>query len=141
MADPTALQTAVAAMHAVAQIGMPEARLILAQAVVHNCLAPKSNATYLAIGAAIADVRAGKGAAVPPPLRGSARSRAAGSATRPTGRPEDYIYAHDEADSVATQQYLPDDLVDADYYHPKERGFEGRMIERWSWLRRRLGRG
>ncbi len=141
MADPTALQTAVAAMHAVAQIGMPEARIILAQAVVHNCLAPKSNASYLAIGAAIADVRAGKGDAVPPPLRGTARSRAAGSANRATGRPEDYIYAHSEEDSVARQQYLPDDLVTADYYHPKERGFEARMVERWAWLRRKLGRG
>lgn len=141
MADPTALQTAVAAMHAVAQIGMPEARIILAQAVVHNCLAPKSNASYLAIGAAIADVRAGKGDSVPPPLRGTARSRAAGSANRPTGRPEDYIYAHDEEDSVARQQYLPDDLLGADYYHPKERGFEARMVERWAWLRRKLGRG
>ncbi|MDO5710593.1 MAG: replication-associated recombination protein A [Micrococcales bacterium] len=140
MADPTALQTAVAAMHAVAQIGMPEARLILAQAVVHNCLAPKSNATYTAIGAAIADVRAGKGDSVPAPLRGTARSRAAGSANRSPGHPPDYVYAHDEEDSVATQQYLPDDLVDADYYHPKERGFEARMVERWAWLRRRLGR-
>lgn len=138
MADPTALQTAVAAMHAVAQIGMPEARIILAQAVVHNCLAPKSNAAYLAIGSAIADVRAGRGAAVPPPLRGTARSRAAGSATRAVGKPEDYVYAHDEPDSVAAQQYLPDDLLDADYYHPKERGFEARMIERWAWLRGRL---
>ena len=71
MADPTALQTAVAAMHAVAQIGMPEARIILAQAVVHNALAPKSNAAYLATGDAIADVRAGKGGLVPPHLRGS----------------------------------------------------------------------
>lgn len=140
MADPTALQTAVAAMHAVAQIGMPEARIILAQAVVHNCLAPKSNASYLAIGKAIADVRAGKGAAVPPPLRGTARSRAAGSATRAVGRPEDYIYAHDEPDSVAHQQYLPDDLVDADYYHPKARGFEERLIDRWAWLRSKLGK-
>ncbi len=141
MADPTALQTAVAAMHAVAQIGMPEARIILAQAVVHNCLAPKSNASYLAIGQAIADVRAGRGGAVPPPLRGTARSRAAGSATRAVGKPEDYVYAHDEPDSVATQQYLPDDLLDADYYHPKERGFEARMMQRWAWLRGRLGRG
>lgn len=138
MADPTALQTAVAAMHAVAQIGMPEARIILAQAVVHNCLAPKSNASYLAIGAAIADVRAGKGAAVPPPLRGTARARAAGSATRAPGRAEDYIYAHDEPDSVATQQYLPDDLLDADYYQPKARGFEERLVERWRWLRTKL---
>jgi hypothetical protein len=67
MADPTALQTAVAALHAVAQIGMPEARIILAQAVVHTTIAPKSNAAYLGINEAIADVRAGKGGAVPPP--------------------------------------------------------------------------
>ncbi len=140
MADPTALQTAVAAMHAVAQIGMPEARLILAQAVVHNCLAPKSNAVYTAIGAAIADVRAGKGAAVPPPLRGSERSRQAGSATRAPGKAGSYVYAHDEPESVARQQYLPDDLADADYYHPKARGFEERMIDRWAWLRGRLGK-
>ncbi|WP_226913585.1 replication-associated recombination protein A [Gephyromycinifex aptenodytis] len=137
MADPTALQTAVAAMHAVAQIGMPEARLILAQAVVHNCLAPKSNAVYAAIGEAIADVRAGKGGAVPAPLRGTETARRAGTAGR-TGSPGSYVYAHDEADSVATQQYLPDDLVDADYYHPKARGFEERIIERWAWLRSRL---
>ena len=140
MADPTALQTAVAAMHAVAQIGMPEARLILAQAVVHNCLAPKSNAVYTAIGEAIADVRAGKGAAVPPPLRGSERSRQAGSSTRAPGKAGAYVYAHDEPESVATQQYLPDDLKDADYYHPKARGFEERMIERWAWLRTKLGK-
>ena len=65
MADPTALQTAVAAMHAVAQIGMPEARIILAQAVVHNALAPKSNAAYLGINEAIADIRGGRGGPVP----------------------------------------------------------------------------
>ena len=134
MADPTALQTAVAAMHAVAQIGMPEARLILAQAVVHNCLAPKSNAVYTAIGAAIADVRAGKGGAVPAHLRGSGYAGA-----ERLGHGAGYAYAHDEPDSVAAQQYLPDDLAaTADYYHPKERGFEARMIERWAWLRDRL---
>ena len=141
MADPSALQTAVAAMHAVAQIGMPEARLILAQAVVHNCLAPKSNAVYTAIGAAIADVKAGRGRDVPPPLRGSANTRAAGSATRAAGKPtRGYVYSHDEPDSVAHQQYLPDDLVAADYYHPKPHGYEERMIDRWAWLRGRLGK-
>ena len=90
MADPTALQTAVAAMHAVAQIGMPEARIILAQAVVHNALAPKSNASYLAIGEAIADVRAGKGGPVPPHLRGSGYAGAGR-----LGHGEGYAYAHD----------------------------------------------
>ncbi|MGI8718297.1 MAG: replication-associated recombination protein A, partial [Lapillicoccus sp.] len=90
MADPTALQTAVAAMHAVAQIGMPEARIILAQAVVHNAMAPKSNSAYLAVNEAIADVRAGKGGAVPVHLRGSGYAGAAR-----IGHGEGYRYAHD----------------------------------------------
>src|SRR5699024_731677 len=71
MADPTALHTAVAAAEAVAFIGMPEGALVLAQAVVHVATAPKSNASYRAIGEAIADVRAGKAGPVPPHLRDS----------------------------------------------------------------------
>ncbi len=135
MADPTALQTAVAAMHAVAQIGMPEARIILAQAVVHNCLAPKSNAVYRAVDAAIADVRVGGSGPVPVPLRGSGHTRAARASGQAHGG---YVYAHDEPDSVATQQYLPDSLAGADYYHPRDRGFEARLVDRWAWLRTRL---
>ena len=134
MADPTALQTAVAAMHAVAQIGMPEARIILAQAVVHNALAPKSNAAYLAIGEAIADVRAGKGGPVPPHLRGSGYA-AAGR----LGHGEGYAYAHDAEDGVAAQQYLPDDLAGrTDYYRPTGRGFEERLVARLAWIKDRL---
>lgn len=135
MGDPTALQTAVAAMHAVAQVGMPEARIILAQAVVHNTLAPKSNAAYSGINAAIADVRAGRGGAVPAHLRGSGYA----GASR-LGHGKGYVYAHDEPDGVASQQYLPDDLHGkADYYQPTDRGFEARLQERWTWLRERLG--
>lgn len=131
MADPTALQTAVAAMHAVAQIGMPEARIILAQAVVHNAIAPKSNAAYAAINAAIADVRAGRGGAVPPHLRGSGYA----GATQ-LGHGAGYTYTHDEPDGVGPQQFLPDDLLpDADYYHPTSRGWEERLGERWRRLR------
>ncbi len=137
MADPTALQTAVAALHAVAQIGMPEARIILAQAVVHTALAPKSNAAYAGIGAAIADVRAGRGGPVPVHLRGSGYAGA-----ERIGSGVGYVYAHDEPDAVARQQYLPDDLQgDTDYYRPTDRGFEARVQERWRWLRERLGRG
>ena len=137
LADPTALQTAVAAMHAVAQIGMPEARIILAQAVVHNALAPKSNAAYTGINEAIADVRAGKGGPVPPHLRGSGYAGAAR-----LGHGKGYVYAHDEPDAVAAQQYLPDDLAgQTDYYRPTDRGFEARLQERWTWLKGRLGRG
>ena len=136
MGDPTALQTAVAAMHAVAQIGMPEARIILAQAVVHNALAPKSNAAYNGINAAIADVRAGHGGAVPPHLRGSGYA----GASR-LGHGDGYVYAHDQPDGVARQQYLPDDLHGKTaYYEPTDRGFEARLQQRWTWLKERLGR-
>jgi putative ATPase len=136
LADPSALQTAVAALHAVAQIGMPEARIILAQAVVHNALAPKSNAAYTGINEAIADVRAGKGGPVPAHLRGSGYA----GASR-LGHGKGYVYAHEEPDAVAAQQYLPDDLHGAtDYYRPTDRGFEARLQERWTWLKGRLGR-
>ena len=146
MADPTALQTAVAAMHAVAQVGMPEARIILAQAVVHNAVAPKSNAAYTAINEAIADVRAGRGGPVPLHLRGSGyggAARVADASARAAGRDRapEYVYAHDEPEGVARQQYLPDDLHGrTDYYRPTDRGFEARLQERWRWLRERLGR-
>ncbi|HRW18201.1 MAG TPA: replication-associated recombination protein A [Dermatophilaceae bacterium] len=151
LADPTALQTAVAALHAVAQIGMPEARIVLAQAVVHVALAPKSNAAYLGINAAIADVRAGRGGPVPPHLRGSgyaAAERVAqavreAEAARHTGSGDagsgGYVYAHDEPDGVAAQQYLPDDLAGrVEYYRPTDRGFEQRLVDRLAWLRGRL---
>nr|WP_277626338.1 replication-associated recombination protein A [Arsenicicoccus piscis] len=134
MGDPTALQTAVAAMHAVAQIGMPEARIILAQAVVHNSLAPKSNAAYVGINEAIADVRSGRGGAVPAHLRGSSYAGA-----ERLGHGKGYRYAHDGPDGVVAQQYLPDDLHGkADYYRPTGRGFEERLASRWAWLRDRL---
>ena len=134
MADPTALQTAVAAMHAVAQIGMPEARIILAQAVVHNAIAPKSNSSYLGINEAIADIRAGKGGPVPVHLRGSGYA----GATR-LGHGEGYRYAHDDPAGVVTQQYLPDDLlVDTDYYRPTDRGFEQTLSSRWARLKERI---
>jgi putative ATPase len=136
LADPTALQTSVAAMHAVAQIGMPEARIILAQAVVHNAVAPKSNAAYVGINEAISDVRAGRGGPVPAHLRGSGYAGAAR-----LGHGKGYVYSHDEPDAVAAQQYLPDDLAGTtDYYRPSDRGFEARLQERWTWLKGRLGR-
>ena len=131
MADPTALQTAVAAMHAVAQIGMPEARIILAQAVVHNAIAPKSNSSYLGINEAIADIRAGKGGPVPVHLRGSGYA----GASR-IGHGEGYRYAHDDPSGVVAQQYLPDDLLgDTSYFRPTDRGFEQTVSTRWARLK------
>ena len=134
MADPTALQTAVAAMHAVAQIGMPEARIILAQAVVHNAIAPKSNSSYLGINEAIADIRAGKGGPVPVHLRGSGYAGASRM-----GHGEGYRYAHDDPAGVVAQQYLPDDLLeDTNYFRPTDRGFEQTLSSRWAWLKERI---
>jgi putative ATPase len=134
MADPTALQTAVAAMHAVAQIGMPEARIILAQAVVHNAMAPKSNASYLGINEAIADIRAGKGGPVPAHLRGSGYAGA-----NRLGHGLGYIYPHDDPAGVVAQQYLPDDLLaGTDYYRPTDRGFEQALSSRWARLKERI---
>jgi putative ATPase len=130
MADPTALQTAVAAAHAVQLIGMPEARIVLGHAVVHLATAPKSNAAYQAINAATRDVRSGVGGAVPPHLRDSHYSGA-----ERLGHGRGYRYSHDDPRGVVTQQYPPDDVVGRDYYRPTERGAERGMGERVERLR------
>jgi putative ATPase len=130
MADPTALQVAVAAAQAVQLIGMPEARIVLGHAVVHLATAPKSNAAYQAINAATRDVRAGVGGAVPPHLRDS---HYAGAERLGHGR--GYRYSHDDPRGVVTQQYAPDDVVGRDYYRPTDRGAERGLAERLERLR------
>ncbi|WP_066462533.1 replication-associated recombination protein A [Sanguibacter suarezii] len=130
MADPSALQTATAAATAVALIGMPEARIILAEAVVHITTAPKSNAAYLAIDAALADVRAGKAGTVPAHLRDAHYSGA-----KTIGHGQGYQYAHDAPHAVAAQQYLPDELVGSRYYRPSDRGYERAVTERMDKIR------
>jgi len=129
-ADPTALPLAVAAAQAVQLIGMPEARIVLAQAVVHLALAPKSNASYLAIGAALADVRAGLAGPVPLHLRDAHYPGAARH-----GHGKGYRYAHDDPRGVVEQQYAPDALVDRTYYMPSDRGFERELGGRLARLR------
>src|SRR5690625_1351679 len=133
MADPAALQTAVAAMQAVSFIGMPEARIVLSQAAVHLALAPKSNAAYIAIDAALADVRAGKAGAVPAHLRDTHYSGA-----KKLGHGQDYKYAHSYPHGIASQQYLPDELVGAEYYEPTDRGFERDLSARIERVRKIL---
>ncbi|WP_298989337.1 replication-associated recombination protein A [uncultured Pseudokineococcus sp.] len=130
MADPTALQTAVAAAQAVQLLGMPEARITLAQAVVHLATAPKSNAAYLGVDAAVADVRAGRAGVVPPHLRDG---HYAGSAR--LGHGVGYVYAHDAPHGVAPQQHLPDALVGRRYYAPTDRGAEREIGARLERLR------
>ncbi|RMI03529.1 replication-associated recombination protein A [Cellulomonas triticagri] len=130
MADPSALQTAVAAAQAVALIGMPEARIILAEAVVHLATAPKSNAAYNGINAALADVRAGRLGPVPAHLRDAHYAGA-----KALGHGAGYLYAHDHPHGVAAQQYLPDDLVGTRYYAPTENGYERQVGERLGRIR------
>ncbi|MGO4249158.1 replication-associated recombination protein A [Paenarthrobacter sp. RAF54_2] len=131
MADPTALQTAVAAAQAVQLIGMPEGRIVLAEAVVHLATAPKSNAAYMGLNKAIADVRAGFGGGIPMHLRDAHYPGA-----KQLGHGKSYKYAHDEPHGVATQQYPPDDLVGKDYYEPTSNGAERDIAARLERLRK-----
>jgi putative ATPase len=133
LADPTALTTAVAAAQAVQLIGMPEARLNLAQATIALSLAPKSNAVITAIDAASADVRAGKVGPVPAHLRDAHYG-----GSRSLGHGTGYRYAHDEPFGIAEQQYAPDVVADADYYRPTSLGAEAALKERWERIRRRV---
>ena len=133
MADPQALSIATDAAQAVAFVGMPEARIILAQAVIANATAPKSNASYLAIDRAIADVRAGKAGPVPLHLRDGHYQGA-----KRLGHGVGYRYAHDEPHAIAAQQYLPKGLEEARYYEPTERGFEAVITSRLAKVRAAL---
>ena len=137
MADPSSLTTAVAAANALELIGLPEARINLAQATIHLALAPKSNAVILAIDAASADVRRGDTGAVPAHLRDT---HSAGSSQRlspgslkigHTG----YRYPHDFPGRVVAQQYAPDPVVGREYYSPGDLGVERVVRERLAGLR------
>jgi putative ATPase len=130
LADPTALTTAVAAAQAVQLIGMPEARLNLAQATIALALAPKSNAVTTAIEAASADVRAGKIGPVPPHLRDAHYG-----GSKKLGHGTGYVYAHDEPFGIAEQQYAPDVVADTEYYRPTSLGAEAGLKERWQRVR------
>lgn len=130
MADPSALQTAVAAMQAVQLIGMPEGRIPLAQAVVHLACAPKSNAAYVAIDAAIADVRAGRIGTVPPHLRDGHYAGA-----KKLGHAQEYVYPHALEEGIASQQYAPDVVDGTDYYTPTPRGVENAIGQRLAKIR------
>jgi len=135
LAAPSVLQTCVAAAQAVQLIGMPEARINLAHAVIACALAPKSNSVVTAIDAAQADVRAGRIGSVPAHLR-DAHYASAGTLGHGVG----YQYAHDAEHGVAAQQYLPDELADARYYRPSGHGNEAALAERLEILETMLGR-
>ena len=130
MAAPQILEVTVAAAQAVAMIGMPEARIILAEATVAVATAPKSNASYLAIDQALADVDAGRIGEVPLHLR-----NAPTKLMKDWGNHEGYRYAHDWPGAVAPQQYMPDELVGREYYHPNDRGYEHEVKPRLDRIR------
>ncbi|WP_299048830.1 replication-associated recombination protein A [uncultured Actinomyces sp.] len=136
LADPTVLATAVAAQQAVALIGMPESQLVLAEAALAVATAPKSNAVTTGILEALADVRAGRGGAVPAHLRDSHYAGA-----QEVGHGTGYRYAHDYPHHVAPQRYLPEDLAGTEYYRPTTNGFEDRLTRRVASVRAILRSG
>ncbi|WP_082823000.1 replication-associated recombination protein A [Microbacterium sp. T32] len=136
LADPQALQIAVAAADAVAFIGMPEGRIPLAEATVYLATTAKSNAAYNAINAAIADVRAGGFGRVPMHLRDAHYPGA-----KRLGHGKGYKYAHDSEIGIVAQQYLPDELRGKQYYQPTSHGAEREVSARLEKIRRILDGG
>ena len=132
-ADPQALLVADAAARAVDRVGLPECALNLAQAAVYLSLAPKSNASYKALSAARAEVRA-NGAMTPPDYLRDAHYPGAAE----LGRGEGYRYAHDQPGAVSDQPLMPEGLRDRRFYEPTDRGYEAELGRRLADLRRRL---
>ncbi len=133
LADPKALEMAVAAQRAVEFIGMPEGNLPLTQAVLYLAMAPKSNSAKRAYDFARDDVRATLHQPVPLHLR-----NAATAIDKAEGFGEGYQYAHDHAGGVAVQEHLPEMLRGHQYYEPSEQGLEARMVVRLAELRQQL---
>jgi len=129
-ADPRGLQMAVSALEAFRLVGMPEGRIILGQAVTYLATAPKSNASYAGINAALAEVRNSGGLAVPMQIRNAPTRLMKG-----LGYGKGYLYPHDYQDGVVAQGYLPDQLAGRRFYTPRESGYEKSIKERMEWIR------
>lgn len=123
-ADPQALTVAVAACQAIERIGMPEAQIILSQAVTYVATAPKSNAAIVGIERAMQQVKSEKTAMIPPHLQDSHYKGAA-----KLGHGTGYLYAHDYPMHYVKQQYLPDSLVGTRFYEPSDNGYEKNIRE------------
>ncbi len=129
-ADPRGLQIAVAALQAFQLVGLPEGRIIMAQAVTYLATAPKSNASYIGIDSALAEVR--KSGAQPVPLH---IRNAPTKLMKELGYHAGYRYDHDYAEGYAAQQYLPEALKGRKFYEPTGHGYEKTIKERMGWLR------
>ena len=134
-ADPRALQVVTAAASAFEMIGMPEGRIILGQAVTYLATAPKSNASYLGIDAAIAEVRASGSLPVPTHLR-----NAPTALLKQEGYGAGYQYSHDFDHSYSDQQFLPERLTGRTFYQPRNSGYEKNVLERMAWLKQQVSR-
>jgi putative ATPase len=128
LANPTALQTAVAAADAVKTIGMPEGRIILAQAAILVAVSPKSNASYAAINKALSDVKDKNLGEIPMHIR-----NANYKGMKDLGYGVGYKYAHDYEGNYVKQNYFPEDMIGTIYYNPTKNGFEERIN---GWLER-----
>ncbi len=126
MADPTALLVATAAAHAVEFVGLPEARIPMAQAAIHIATAPKSNAVVRAIGDAAVDVERQRAAPVPRHLRDSSHPQA----VKRLGHGQGYQYPHDVPEGFVPQSYWPEGMNPRKYYRPTEHGQEAALRER-----------
>ncbi len=129
-ADPRGLTVAVAAMQAAEFVGMPEARIILSQTTTYLASSPKSNAAYLAVDAALDDIRNGRTLEVPKPLRGTGYRGA-----EKLGH-SGYQYAHEGKDHFVAQAYVPTEKI---YYKPTDQGYEAtiqKRIDHWKTLKR-----
>jgi putative ATPase len=131
-ADPRALQVAVSALQAFQVVGMPEGRIIMGQAVTYLATAPKSNASYLGINAALAEVRKSGALSVPLYIR-----NAPTKLMKEHGYGKGYQYAHDYQDGYAGQECLPEQLAGRKFYEPKGHGYEKNILERMEWLKNR----
>jgi putative ATPase len=129
-ADPRALQMAVSSLQAFQMVGMPEGRIILGQAVTYLATAPKSNASYLGIDAALAEVRKSGALEVPLHIR-----NAPTSLMKEMGYHAGYQYAHDFEGGYVQQEYLPKKLQGKKFYAPKGHGYEKNILERMDWLK------
>jgi len=132
LADPRALEQAIAAMQAVHFLGMPEGDLALGQAAIYLAIAPKSDAAYRAMGEIVADVQKTSAEPVPMNLR-----NAVTRSMKEWGYGEGYQHAHQFSDAVVFMDCLPPSLTGRRYYHPTDRGVEKRIGERMEEIRRR----
>jgi putative ATPase len=128
-ADPRALQVAVSALQGFQLVGLPEGRIIMAQAVTYLATAPKSNASYRGIDEALAEVR--NSGALPVPLH---IRNAPTRLMKDLGYGKEYKYAHNYAEGYVAQEYLPDQLKGRKFYDPAGHGYEKTIRERMEWL-------